>query len=353
MRIPGPLILLLVLSSPLPAQDPPKVDLLDAARAREAIVDDRDEPYFSLLRPHDLSAKVGKPIAGATLKEQQDEGRRRFREAATDFSDSEKEFVRKAVGKLHPVLAADYPKFATLPWSFIKVDDAIEGGFPHTRGPHIVLPAGTLARMEKMLKRSERDALFRAATLFAHEQVHVYQRKYPDSLDTLFTGLWGFRRAPRIEGCPWLDRHEVVNPDATDLGWVFPCMEDGKEREIWPRVLFTDPEPGSGKVFSMGGDFQMTAVELEKTSEGYRVVKDAGGKPVMTDLMKVRRYVETFPGESYIYHPEEAAAAYFGTIAAVDALVDRERLPEESRRTLEKNLGPVRAWFRKNFRNPP
>lgn len=345
--------LISVLTSVLPAQETPKIDFLDPARAREAIVDDRDEPYFSLLRPHDMSAKIGRPVPGATIEEQRDTCRRAYREAAADFSDTEKDLVRTAVARIHPVLAADYPKFAALPWSFIKVGDSIEGGFPHTRGPHIVLPAGTLAGMARTLKRSERDALFRAATLLAHEQVHVFQRKYPDSLDALYTGLWGFRRAPRIEGCPWLDRHEVVNPDATDVGWVFPFKEGGKERVIWPRVLFKDPEPGPGEIFRMGEDFRMAAVELEKTPDGYRVSKDAAGNPAMADLMKVRPYTEKFPGESYIYHPEEAAAAYFGTIAAVDALVDKERLPEESRRTLEKNLDPVRGWFRRIFGDRP
>ena len=39
--------------------------------------------------------------------------------------------------KIEPAVHDDYPAFAQTPWSFLKVYDRIEGGLPHTRGPHI------------------------------------------------------------------------------------------------------------------------------------------------------------------------------------------------------------------------
>ena len=89
---------------------------------------------------------------------------------------------------------------------------------------------------------------------------------------------------------------------------------------------------------------------MEKATEGYRVRTGTGGRPVVEDLLSVRSYMARFPGETYVYHPAEAAAAYFGTIAAIDALGLRERLPEKARREMEANQGRVRAWFRENLR---
>ncbi len=333
------------------AQKGPVVGFLDVQQGRRAITDDSDEPYFSLLRPHDMSAKTGRPITGATLDEQREECRRRYRDAVLEFTGDEKDMLLQAVRKLHPVLSSRYPRFASLPWSFLKVAGTIEGGFPHTRGDHVVLPVPSLANLERLRKRSPQDGLFRAASLLAHEQLHVYQRKRPRDFDGLYTDVWGFIRATRIEGCPWLDEHEAVNPDATDLGWIFPLRKPPPERLIWPRVIYRESESKDGRVYSMAEDFRMVAIEVEKTPEGHRVRMDARGRPLMSDLNEVPEYMRTFPGQDYVFHPAEAAAAYFGSLAAIEALVDPEKLQEKARRAFENDFGAVRAWFKEAFKD--
>ncbi len=316
------------------------------AAAREAIVDDREEPYFDLLRPHDMSAKTGSPVAGGTIQARRDECRRRYRAAVLEFTDPEKAFLRRVTEMLHPALA-DYPRLAALPWSFLKVDSSIEGGLPHTRGAHIVLPEPVMRGYEKARKASEEQAAAAAAGLLVHEQVHVLQRKQPEVFEDLYVRVWGFKRAPRIAGGPWLEAHEVVNPDATDCGWAFPIRSDAGVRWIWPRVIFDGPEPGPGKVFRMPEDFRMAAVELEEEAGGgFRVRLDEKGKPLMSDLLEVPEYVRAFSGSRYIYHPAEAAADLFKTIVMFDAFTPKDRLTAEARESAEKRLGPLRSWFR-------
>lgn len=333
-----------------PAADDPAVEFPGPAAAREAIVDDRAEPYFSLLRPHDMSAKTGSPIAGDTPEARLAECRRRYQDAVLEFTDAEKEFVRLVVARFHPALSADYPRMAALPWSFLKVRDTIEGGLAHTRGRHIVLSPPVLDGIERLRKRSAEAAVQRAAGLFVHEQVHVFQRANPRAFDPLYVGVWGFRRAPRIEGADALGAVEVVNPDATDLGWVFPVRKGGGVRWIWPRVLFRGEKPAEGAVHRMPEDFRMAAVDVEETKEGFRLKRDAGGKPVVGELMEVPEYVRVFAGSSNIYHPIEAAADLLGTVFMVDAFNPKDRLSKGARESAEAALGPLRRWFRQHLR---
>ncbi len=324
-------------------QSAPKVECPGLAAAREAIVDDREEPYFSLLRPHDMSAKTGAPIAGATPEARRAACRKRYQDGVAEFTGAEKDFLRAVVERLHPHLSTHYPRLAALPWSFLKVKDHIEGGLPHTRGGHIVLSVQILQNFDRLRRRSEAMAVQRAGLLFAHEQIHVFQRRNPRHFDPLYTGLWGFKRAPRIEGCPWIDDREVVNPDATDLGWAFPIREAGKVRWIWPRVLFQDAPRNPDQILKMPADFLMVGVDLKETKDGFRVKRDAGGTPVHENLLEIGEYVRTFSGSTYIYHPAEAAADLFDTVVAVDDLL-QGRIPDPP------SLAPIRRWFRDNLK---
>jgi hypothetical protein len=330
----------------LDAAAPPRVEFPALAAAREAIVDDRVEPYFSLLRPHDMSAKTGSPIGGGTIEAQRAECRRRYRASVAEFTAAEQEFIRGILGKMQPVLAADFPRLAALPWSFLKVGNDIEGGLPHTRGRHIVLPVQILGEFDQLRKRSGEEAAAEAGMLLAHEQMHVFQRANPRHFDALYANVWGFRRVPRIEGCAGLDAVEVANPDATDLGWVFPIRAGGAVRWIWPRVLFRDAPPAPGGILRMPHDFRMVAVELEETKEGFRAKRDAQGKPVLDNLMAIPEYTRVFSGTYYTFHPAEATADLFGKVVAFDAFAPKDRLPKEALDKEEKEMDPIRARFR-------
>ena len=261
------------------------------------------------------------------------------------FTDDEQNAIRWYIGKVHPVLQKRYPLFAQTPWSFLKVSNRIEGGLPHTRGKHIVL-SGNVCRMLVQVKqrRGEGRAL-RLGGLFVHEQMHVFQRTHPDWCRSLYVDVWGFVRAEKIEGCDWLVKHHLTNPDGPDCSWVFPVRSGGETRYIWPLVVFAEGD----RVKRMPRDFQMIAIDLAKTYNGFRVQTDGQGRPLSRRLTAVKEYTQVFFGGRNVYHPHEAAADLFSTIVMFDPLMLKDkRVAARFRQKLGK-LGPLREWFQEHL----
>jgi hypothetical protein len=100
----------------------------------------------------------------------------------------------------------------------------------------------------------------------------------------------------------------------------------------------------------MPGDFRLAAVDLEETPGGFRVKRDAEGKPAIGELMEIEEYARAFAGSPPSYHPAEAAAEFFETLPAFDAFRVWDRVTKQDREKLETKLGAVRTWFRENLR---
>jgi hypothetical protein len=86
--------------------------------------------------------------------------------------------------------AAGFPRgfFALGPWRIAVLDDRAEGGWPHTHGGVVCLPASMVQR------QTEKTLLVRT---LVHERVHVYQRADPAGVARLVQGEWGLRPVPR------------------------------------------------------------------------------------------------------------------------------------------------------------
>ena len=328
---------------------PVSITFLTAKQAKQAIVDDKLDPYFSRLQPMEMSAKTGRPITGKTLPEQRAECRRRYQAEVREFRNDEKETLTGFVKQLLPALKKDYPRFGKMPWSFLKVSDRIEGGLPHTRGGHIVLSQGGCDRLTQVAKLAPRGAILYAGNLLLHEQMHVFQRMEPRVLDGLYTKAWGLIRAKSIRGGPWLTRHHLVNPDAPDCSWVFPIKNGQTTAYIWPLVVLRE---GEG-LKRMPDDFRMIAVELDTTPDGFRVKPDQDGRPAFRSLLRVREYTKRFSLTRNIYHPREASADVFARLVLFDSLIGQAEVRHPIRRKNEKALAPLRRWFRENLKKAP
>lgn len=322
------------------------VTFLDKAAAAEAVVDDRAEPYFSKLQPPEMSVKTGAPITGDTLDAKRAETRRRYAAEVLDFSDDEKAALTKLVERVHPILEKDYFRLAKTPWSFLKLSQKIEGGLPHTRGAHIVLSPPVLGGLVQGTAPAAGDAgVARFAGLLLHEQLHVFQRANPEVFATLYTDVWGFRRAAKIDPGEGLARRLLLNPDAVELPWVLPIKaDDGKTRFIWPALVFAK-DPGENDRLSFR-DLKLLAVDLAEADAGaFTVVSGGDGEPVTSDLLSVGPFTAVFKPSTYIYHPNEAAADLFSRIVIAETLAPEPALFDDHRETVE----PVRQWFRKHL----
>ncbi len=321
------------------------ITCLDIEAAQAAIIDDSIDPYFSRMQEMEMSAKTGSPIDGNTIEEQRQNCRQRYQAGVREFTDDEKKVIRMGVEKLYPSISEKYPLFAEMPWGFIKVSDEIEGGMPHTRDKYIVLSEGVCRQFAMMHQSAPERALSSMAGLFLHEQMHVFQRLHPNLFDSLYIDVWGFIKAEKIESCPWLDKHQLINPDGTDCCWVYPIKKDDDVTYLWPLVVFAE---GDG-LKSMPGDFRMIGVELDRDDGIFKPIMTEDGKPVYHNLMDVPEYRNIFPQTSNIYHPNEASASLFTLIVLLDSMPEEQRIAQQERMKIGPNFELVRKWFAENL----
>ncbi len=241
----------------------------------------------------------------------------------------------------------DYPRYADTPWNFLKVASNLEGGFPHTRGKHIIF-AENVCRGIVAQNRAGRGRPLGTIELLLHEQMHVFQRANPELFESLYTGRWGFIRAKSIKTCPWIVEHQLVNPDAVDCPWVFPIRRNDQTRYIWPLCSLSD---GSGPK-RMQTDFSMLAFYVVPDGDGYRAECGEDGRPKYSELLSVRDFCRVLSPSTNIYHPHEAAADLFAKLVLYDKYPSA--WPSAIQRAeREKTFGSLRKWFRNNFVNPP
>lgn len=318
----------------------PRIEFLDTDAARAAIVDESVEPYFRMLKPPEMTVKTGEPITGDTLEEQRAEARRRYQAGVLAFTNEEQQTLRWYLGKLHPVMSEHYPKFAALPWRFIKLSPRLEGGLPHTRGDQIVLSPPVLGLMQSLhVNAPERVALARFGNLLLHEQMHVMQRLNPELFIPLYTQVWRFERG-KVTLPDAVEQRTVVNPDGVDLGWGYRIEGGDMDRYITPRLVFTqgvaDPR--------MPHDFEMIAVEVVKSDGEFRPALAADGSAMQRPLQEEQGYLSPPLRIFSIYHPNEIAADAFAHIVVSDHILGSEPAPKE-----EDDLLPTRRWFAEHF----
>ena len=331
------------------AENPVSITFLDIEAGKAAIADESLDSYFGQLQPMEMSAKTGSPITGQTLEEQRAECRKRYQAQVRQFTDDERDVFRACTEKVDAALRDKFPRFAEMPWSFLKVSNKIEGGLPHTQDKHIVLSEGTCAGVARRYKSAPERTVSSIAGLLIHEQMHVFQRMNPDLFDSLYTEIWGFSKAEEIASHPWLQEHHLVNPDGPDCSWVFPIGEGTERSFILPLVVFAE---GEG-LKRMPHDFRMIALELIESDGRFRPKLGEDGKPLHQNLLEVAEYRQAFPSTSNIYHPNEACASMFTTLAMVEFRKSQSNTARSDRQRSSKVPEPVQRWFERNLGASP
>jgi hypothetical protein len=324
----------------------PTVRFLEGEAARDALLDDSADGYFSRLTELEMAAKTGSPVAGESRNERVEETRRRYAEGVRAFTEREQAALRGLVERIDPILRERYPRLAALPWSFIKVAASIESGFPHTRGAHIVLSEPMLMALAAGQGKEAVEAPGgqMAAMLLLHEQLHVLQRKEPQLFEDLYTRVWKFRRAPQIEGAEKLKARMVVNPDGPDAVWILPV---GDGEWVWPLIVF--PE---GMKEERAGLRHMQSIAVAigaREGGGFRLKTDETGAPAIRPLEQSKEYMKAFYPSEYVYHPNEASADLFARLVLHDSFGADAEVPDERRERVEAGLKPIRGWFAKSL----
>lgn len=307
-----------------------------AKEAAEAIVDESAEPYFSILQPLEMVAKTGAPLKETALAAQRDECRKRYRDAVREFTADEQAALAATTGKIREALKDAYPLFAQTPWSFLKVSASIEGGMPHTRGAHIVFSERIAAQFAQFRAKGLDPAKSSLAELLIHEQCHVVQRARPALFTDLYEKTWGLTRAKGLPSTPWLEKHQIVNPDGPDVGWVFP-EKDGR---FWqPNVLLKE---GVDRP-RMPRDFLLVGIALDKKGDGFVPRSGKDGKAETKPLEEIPDWQAAFGHVPENFHPNETFAVLFSWLAMKD--VTGPGLEKHA----DVDFTKLRDWCRKNF----
>jgi len=339
------LLLVSLVSFPCVVYAKASIVFLTKQEASRAITDDTGEPYFSTLQPMEMAAKTGSVLTREGLSAQRQETRERYRAATLDFSSQEKASITTLVQGIDRGMKGRYPKITDLPWKFLKVEDSIEGGLPHTRGAYVVISKGVAAQLVELESGYPKEqAVAIGAGILLHEHLHVLQRENPKLFSGLYTNVWGFVHVPPFGNNAWLKVHHLANPDGLDCCWLFP-LDKSKTNFILPDVVFADGD----YLKRMPQDFQMVALQVRKNGSNYNLVVDAEGRPEQTPLMRVGSYVGVFRISGNIYHPNEASADMITQLVQYTLLSDLSRAPEKDRVIIENALAPVKSWADANL----
>ncbi len=285
------------------AASPPRVTFLSPEAAAAALAVDR---YYDGMDMLDVRARVKRSLPATSLPDARAAVRDYEAGATLPFTDDERTAIRSVIERMQALLAARAPLYARTPWSFIKLDDRAEGGLPHTRGSHIVLPSSTVEkyarRHQEMRSNGTLATSPRGRNLLLHEQTHVLERTNPLLFDTLIVDAFGFTRMTPAPATPWLTAHAVINPDGPDVVWAFDLAQVGGVGWIMPDLIFADvPDP------RMPEDFQTVGIDVAKTPDGWKIVEE-NGQPQRRDLSKIPGFDAFFPFPDQDFHPNEIAA---------------------------------------------
>ncbi len=179
--------------------------------------------------------------------------------------------------------------------TFIKVNDMVEGGLPHTRANAIILPLS-----DKPLSE----------TLFYHELFHVLSRNQKDRHHGLYE-LIGFKPCDFITN-DQISAMSLTNPDVPAEGYYLPVTIDGKPSAIMTFLHAArkayDPAIKQG----FGGHFGFGLLKVKTDAGKCSVDTDAGGKVQILNPETVPDFFAAIGRNTdYIIHPEEVLAVNF------------------------------------------
>jgi hypothetical protein len=312
---------------------PPRITFMGREAGAAALA--HGDTYYASMGLLESRARTKSPLAGKSLADARIAVRDYDAAAVLPFTDEQRTAIGGVIERMQPLLAVRAPLYARTPWSFIQLDDRAEGGMPHTRGPHIVMPKAFVdgaVTMHRELAASGKLAVSgRGRSILIHEQTHVLERTNPALFEPLFTDVFGFTRMTPAPTTPWLDAHTGINPDGPDVVWAFALDKIGGRGWIMPDVLFPDlPVP------RMPEDFQAVGIEVARTAGGWKIVEE-DGQPKRRDLDKIPGYDTHFPFPDEDFHPTEVAAVALAHWILQD-------VPDVNERPL---MPAVAGWARK------
>ncbi len=306
-RRPALAIFALAMIQPVHAE-PGAVRFLPKAEAISALTEGPWNDYYQRMQIPEIRAKTGLPLQGVSLSAAREQARVAYGAAAEEFTIAEQTVIRAEIQALQPILQSRAPRYARIPWSFIKVRSNIEGGMPYTFGDSIILSDSVVARFVRLLSSGTDIQRASVDNILVHEQTHVLQRRDPALFAGFYTSVLGFRHVDRMPAPEWLNLSRASDPDAPDDSWVFSVGEGADQRWLLPEVLLTNLEHPQ-----MPRDFQIVALSMFER-RGVWGFADQSAPSSFQSLDGLEEYSRRFPVRDEMFHPNEIMA---GLLAAL------------------------------------
>lgn len=189
---------------------------------------------------------------------------------------------------------------------FVKVNNKVEGGLPHTRANAIIFPEAKLPVTDN---------------LFLHELFHILSRAQQAKHASLYN-LIGF------QPCNFKPNQEIqaktlTNPDVPAEAYYLPAEIDGAAAAIMT-FLYASTEAFDPSIErGFGGHFGFGLLQVTVNDGTCRVALDSAGKAKILDPSTVPEFFAAIgKNTSYIIHPEEVLADNF-----VFLMLDKQDLP--------------------------
>jgi len=326
----------------------PRIQFLSKQDAKEAILDETFEPYFSQLQEKEISAFIQENVKNDSIEKSRDYARKRFSEAVIDFTPNEKECINFVINKINQTLLDNNLEvMANHPWRLIKIEDWLCGGFAHTRGTFIILSQRHIDYLSKNWKKNmtpeDEDTLVeKLGALLVHEQLHCLQRTFKSKFIDLYTNYWNFIKADSIENDISIQKNQVSNPDAPIAEWLIIDSID-TAKYYWVRTMFKE----CGDIPVMGKDFVDKVFLLSKNKNQFILKRDSLNKPISLSLNDIDFYSKSFPARRGIDHPNEISAYMFSDYFV--SLITKEKIFSDKNLLSYKNSQLFIDWVKKEM----
>ncbi|MBI1188788.1 MAG: hypothetical protein GC206_15895 [Alphaproteobacteria bacterium] len=251
------------------------------------------DDFTSALSPADLSIRLRRPDGGNL-----DDLMALYRRSTQAWTEAEHERLQAMVARVQARTDA-VAQWLPAEIGFIKVSEAVEGGFPHTRGNAIIW-GPSLPETDAMLDY-----------IFFHELWHVLSRRHAARRDEMYA-LIGFAPCSAVDWPRALVDGRLTNPDSPQDRHVV-AYENGAV--LLPRLMAAAPRYDAN--IATFGDYLLPQFLVAQRGDDGRCTAAAGADgPILLDLRAAAPYLFAAAGRNtnYIMQPEEIMADNFAQL---------------------------------------
>ncbi len=310
------LLLVSACSSTSKTSTPPKtekapIEFLEGDAAKAAIIQDRTDSFFELIRPLDVTIQIKNPIVVDGLDGQKvmsDLYKTHIQESVQSFTEDEKKYIQEVMNVVYTTANKINRDIYDRTIKIIKTDGNHYGASVYyTREDIIIIPFNVLLE-------SSRDKDQFTQTMF-HELFHIYSRYHPTKREQLYA-LIGFQKAPTFSIPSALDQRILLNPDGIDINYMISLtLDDGNKVDAIP-VVFSTQETFNRETPNFFSYLKFDLFPLEKKEGKWEVKIKEQPLASPLDLRKIPDFFKQIgPNTQYIIHPDEILADNFAILA--------------------------------------